>query len=96
VTVKEESNHMRETIEARLKEFVKQKFPSARRRELSNQEALLENGIIDSLGVLDLVSFMEEAFAIAILDDELLPENFQTIEQLTAFVEKKRNGTLGA
>jgi acyl carrier protein len=56
-------------------------------------EALLESGIIDSLGVLDLVAFMEESFAITILDEELSPENFQTIERLASFIERKRNET---
>jgi acyl carrier protein len=84
---------MPEAIEAQIRKFIGDHFPSARRAKLGSQDALLENGIIDSLGVLDLVSFMEETFAIAVMDEELLPENFQTIERLTAFIENKRNGS---
>ena len=84
---------MSEAIEAQIRKFIGDHFPSARRAKLGSQDALLENGIIDSLGVLDLVSFMEETFAIAVMDEELLPENFQTIERLTAFIENKRNGS---
>jgi acyl carrier protein len=79
-------------IAERIREFIGDHFPSARRGKLGSQDALLENGIIDSLGVLDLVSFMEETFAITVMDEELLPENFQTIERLTKFVESKSNG----
>jgi acyl carrier protein len=85
---------MPETLETQIREFIIRKFPSARSRELTRMEALLENGIIDSLGVLDLVSFMEETFAITVTDEELLPENFQTIERLAKFVEGKRNGKM--
>lgn len=87
---------MSKTIEAQIRKFITKRFPSARRRELRSQEALLENGIIDSLGVLDLVSFVEEAFTITVSDEELIPGNFQTIERLTAFIERKRNGTMGS
>jgi acyl carrier protein len=85
---------MPDTVEAQLREFIKRKFPSARARELTPVEALLENGIIDSLGVLDLVSFMENTFAITVSDEDLLPENFRTIERLAQFVEGKRNGMI--
>ncbi len=81
-----------ENIQEHVRKFIVSRFPSARRRELHNTEPLLENGIIDSLGVLDLVAFMEEEFAINVADEELVPENFQTIERLTTFVQSKRNG----
>jgi acyl carrier protein len=87
---------MSETIEAQIREFITQHFPSGRRGELGSQDALLENGLIDSLGVLDLVSFVEQTFAITVLDEELMPEHFQTIERLTKYVESKRNGTIGS
>ena len=84
---------MADTIESQIRKFLIRHFPSASRGDLGTQDALLENGIVDSLGVLDLVSFMEQTFAITVSDEELLPENFRTIEQLTRFVESKRNGT---
>jgi acyl carrier protein len=83
-------------ITQRIRQFIGDHFPSARRASLGNQDALLENGIIDSLGVLDLVSFLEETFAITVADEELLPENFQTVERLTKFVESKCNGKVSA
>ncbi len=51
---------------------------------------LLESGIIDSLGVLDVVKFVEETFQIKIEDEELTPDNFANLRCLTSFVEKKR------
>jgi acyl carrier protein len=74
---------------AQVRQFILKKFPLARKQDLKNSDALLESGIVDSLGVLDLVNFIEEEFSINVEDEELTPENFQTIDRLTAFVETK-------
>ena len=51
-------------------------------------EDLLAADLIDSLGITELVSFLERRYGIAVSDDELLPENFQTIEKIAAFVDR--------
>ena len=79
-------------VSEQLRDFVVRKFPLARSRNIGNDTALLEGGIVDSLGVLGLVSFIEETFRVPVSDDDLLPEHFQSIESLTAFVRKKRDG----
>jgi len=45
---------------------------------------------MDSTGVLDLVAFIEESFSIRVEDEELMPENLDSVDRLVAFVEKKR------
>ena len=77
------------SVNERIRGFILEKFPLARKQGLKSNDRLLEGGILDSLGVLDLVSFVEQEFAIQISDDELVPDNFQTIEQLAAFVQAK-------
>jgi acyl carrier protein len=72
----------------RIRQFVLQKFPLARRRGVGNGDNLLESGIIDSLGVLELVTFMQQEFALAVADEDLTPENFQNIESMARFVER--------
>jgi len=62
------------------------------RGSLAPDENLLAQGIIDSMGILKLVTFLEERFGIEAIDDDLVPENFASIETLAAFVERKRNG----
>jgi len=62
---------------------------------VENGQSLLEAGILDSLGVLSLVSFLESRYEIGVSDDELLPENFDSIEAITAFV-RRRQGREGA
>jgi len=79
------ANHLNE----RIRNFLLEKFPLARKRGVTFQDNLLESGVLDSLGILDLVAFVEQNFAIVLNDDELVPENFQTIERLSAFVQSK-------
>jgi acyl carrier protein len=76
-------------LNERIKDFLIEKFPLARKRGITFQDDLLESGILDSLGILELVAFVEQNFGIVLSDDELLPENFQTIERLSAFVVSK-------
>jgi acyl carrier protein len=59
------------------------------RKSLAPDEDLLEKGIIDSLGVMKLLLFMEETFGIAVSDEEIIPENFQTLNNMVKFVEQK-------
>jgi len=59
------------------------------KQALKPEEDLLEQGIIDSLGIVKLVSFMEEAFNLTIDDDEILPENFQSLNSIVRLVEQK-------
>jgi acyl carrier protein len=77
-------------IHPRVREFVLEKFPQAKKRNLKDDLMLLESGIIDSLGVLDVVQFLEEAFSIKIDDEDLTPENFATLQTIVSFVEHKR------
>jgi len=77
------TNAVREKIRA----FLVRQFPRARVRGLMDTDALLESGVLDSLGVLELVAYLEKEFEISIADEQLVLENFQTIERIAAFVE---------
>jgi acyl carrier protein len=57
---------------------------------LGDDDSFLERSIIDSTGVLELVNFLEEQFSITIRDDELLPENLDTLNALEGFVTRKQ------
>jgi len=59
------------------------------KKSLGPDEDLLEQGIIDSLGIMKLVLFMEETYGIAVADEEIVPENFQTPNNMVKFVEQK-------
>jgi acyl carrier protein len=55
----------------------------------SNDDSFLDNGIVDSTGVLELVAFLEEKYAITIQDQELVPDNLDSINKLVRFLERK-------
>lgn len=59
--------------------------------ELADDGSLLDLGIIDSTGVLELVGFLEETYGISVEDEELVPDNLDTVNNLVAFVERKRS-----
>lgn len=80
-----------QTIDGRIREFVVRTFPLARKHGVKDADKWLEMGMLDSLGILDLVHFLEEDFSIRIADEELLPENFQSLSAVTEFLKAKLN-----
>lgn len=76
-------------IKLKVREFIEQKSPTVRQGKFLDTDSLLDNNIIDSMGFLDLVTFVENEFDITIEDDELLTENFESIEAITEFVKTK-------
>ena len=56
---------------------------------LPDDASFLEEGILDSTGVLELVMFVEQGFNIAVNDDEIVPENFDSIDRLAAYIGRK-------
>ena len=57
--------------------------------ELSDDAQFLEMGIIDSMGVLELVGFLEEEFKITLDDEELVPENLDSVNRIVSFLARK-------
>jgi acyl carrier protein len=80
-------------IEDRIREFVLKQFPLARKQRMGAGDKWLEAGLLDSLGILDLIHFLEQEFLIQVSDDELQPDNFQSLDAVADFVRRKRNGT---
>ncbi len=78
-------------IEAQLRKFILQNFMyTDDEAKLTREMSLIDNGVIDSTGVLELVGFIEETFSISVGDAELVPENFDSLAKLTSFLERKQ------
>ncbi len=58
---------------------------------LNDADSFLEKGIIDSTGILELIYFMEDEFGIKVQDEEMIPENLDSVDNLIAFVARKLN-----
>ncbi len=59
--------------------------------DLKNDDSFLDQGIIDSTGVLELVDWLEDECGIEVEDDELVPENLDSVNNLAAFIAKKKS-----
>ncbi len=77
------------TTAKELREFIKETFLFGQETTFSDDDSFLEMGIIDSTGVLELVAFLETRFGISIEDEELVPENLDSINNLVRFVTSK-------
>jgi acyl carrier protein len=75
-----------------LREFIRENFLFGQNTAFSDDDSFLGLGIIDSTGVLELVALLETRFQIRVADDELVPENLDSIENLVRFIEMKREG----
>lgn len=78
------------SIEQRLRHYIRQTLPAASDLELSDEQSLIDTGILDSIGVLGLVTWLEKEFEIFVEDHEVIPENIDGIGALVRFVEAKR------
>jgi acyl carrier protein len=81
---------MHHDINATVRRFIGENFMFREELDsLPENASLLDAGIIDSTGVLELVCFLESQFAIEIADDEMLPENLDSIAAISAYVQRK-------
>jgi acyl carrier protein len=72
--------------------YLEERFsPSGRDVRLTSDTLLLEEKILDSVGMLELVFFIEETFEIEVPEDDIVPDNFNTINSLVAYVDRKRS-----
>jgi acyl carrier protein len=78
------------SIENQIKAYILENFLfSDNGYELAEDASFLEEGIVDSTGVLELVMFVEETYDIAVEDEEIVPENFDSVGQLAAYISRK-------
>jgi acyl carrier protein len=76
-------------IEEDVEDFVVSNFLFGQPIDLERNESLLEKGIIDSTGVLELIAFLEEHYAIKVEDKEITPDNLDSISNISAFTNRK-------
>jgi len=72
-----------------VKEFIVENFLFGEEGQIELETDFFEKGIIDSTGVIELVSYIEETFGISIDDDELIPENLSSLKKIGEFLQQK-------
>ncbi len=79
-------------VEMNVKNFIERKFLYRKdEKNVTNDESLLNSGLIDSTGIFEIVSFLEKEFGIEVSDEDVIPDNFETINNIVEFVNGKKN-----
>jgi len=82
-------------LESEIVHFIRENFLYGQDDGLDHDASLLENGIIDSTGVIEFVSFVERTYGIVVTDEELIPDNFDSVNKLSAYITRKRGAAIG-
>ena len=77
-----------ETVD-RVREFVTRNFFVSDAARLTDDASLLDLGVVDSTGVLEIIGFIEGTFGLTVEDDEIVPANLDSIERIAAYVDRK-------
>ena len=77
------------SVKDQVREVVLENARSKGINQVSDEQSLMESGIIDSLAIFRLVAFLEDNFRVRISDDEIIPENFQSVDEIEKFVSGK-------
>lgn len=83
------------TIQERMRRFIVEFFYVSDPEELTDDVSLLDSGIVDFTGMMDIILFLEGEYAIHIEDAETIPENLESISRIAAFVARKQSAAGG-
>ena len=89
VPVTEELSTSDEALRSAIRRYILESFLFEPDAPLDDGASLMREGILDSTGVLDLVAYVEETFDIEVEDEELVPENFDSVRSLCEYVQGK-------
>ena len=78
-----------ESIRTTVLNFLQTNFVFDEKKQIADNESLIGAGIVDSTGILEVISFLEETYSVRFLDDELIAENFDSLERVVSFKKKK-------
>lgn len=78
-------------LKAQIKQYIVENFLFGDEAPLTGDDvSLLDEGIIDSVGVMELVAFLEGDFGLTVDDEDLIPENLDSVNNLAAYIERKQ------
>jgi len=77
------------TIAVRIRDFIRENFLFGAHDQLRDADSLLDAGVIDSTGAMELVTFLETEFGLTLSDRDLVPENLDSVAAMSAFVTRK-------
>ena len=81
------------SVEQEIRAFIVDNFLFGDDAGLREESSFLREGIVDSTGIMQLVSFIQESYGIAVEDEELVPENLDSIKRVASFIKSKRGNS---
>lgn len=86
---------MADTIETALRSFITENFLFGdESRTIAGSDSLIQNDLMDSTGILELVAFLEDHFGISVADEDIMPENLDSIDRITAYVARQQKAQI--
>ena len=74
-----------------IKNFIiKDILTDAAKTNIGYEDSLIEAGVIDSLGIMKMLAFLSDKFQLTVEDEDVIPENFETINAISTYIEKKK------
>ncbi|MGE5698957.1 MAG: acyl carrier protein [Deltaproteobacteria bacterium] len=81
-----------ESCRAEIRNFLKTNLAKRPEHlEISDRDDIISNGLIDSLGIIKLIGFLEERFGTTLKDEDIVPENFESVDSISAFLDRTAN-----
>ena len=77
-------------MQTTIREFIVENFLFGQPNGLTNSDSLLDKGVIDSTGVLELIGFVEERFDLKVADEDIVPDNFDSIDRISQYVWSRK------
>jgi len=79
------------SVEQKIREYILENYLFTDDQSvLSSDDSFLNKGIIDSTGILEVIHFLEDEFSVSVEDDEMVPENLDSVNNIVAFIAKKQ------
>ena len=76
--------------ESKVREFVLKNYLFTNEQAaLKSEDSFMKNGIMDSTGILEMIMFLHDEFGVDVMDDEMVPENLDSVNNVVAFLDKK-------
>jgi acyl carrier protein len=77
------------STQEKIRAYIIENFLFGEDRGLKDDSSFLDGGVLDSTGIMQLVAHLEETYSVVVDDEELMPENLDSINKVTAFIERK-------
>lgn len=92
LTITPEQKNILAQVKLEVRSFITDNFLFGQDGKFTDEDSFLENGLIDSMGILTLVDFVSEKYRIVVADEDILPENWDSVVRIANYVQSEASG----